>query len=303
MNSLKVLSYSTFFTAILLVTSVARPATQGIEYSKQVPQDEVNLLNEDLSRPLEFTNDLPDLKNILGVSDLKFETLKAWLAERVRYVIADSEDPSDGLSALQQNYVYPNPNVLPELQTPPAGSKQKFQDDLSPQRSGVIMSNVGTNIYINGKKMKSLLGYNFQGPLGSTLIPVKSPRVGILQIGQGLFLKKISDDTNSSVSNSIYRLAILFHEAYHSDGHGKSLGFVHALCPSGPYMNTLSCDRETNGPYTAQAYFIRQAVIPCHDKGLCDDDEAERLAFVGTDALDRVIGDNLADPAPEGVGP
>lgn len=82
----------------------------------------------------------------------------------------------------------------------------------------------------------------------------------------------------------------------------KVWGFPHAVCPKdSPYHDTNSCDRNENGPYSVQGYFLRQAVIACEEEKTCDEDEAERLSFIGTDVMDRVLSDDHWDPAPEGL--
>lgn len=94
------------------------------------------------------------------------------------------------------------------------------------------MTNIGAVLYQTGKDMGDLYSFRMDG-IGSVV--VKSPRTGILKIGSIYFNELYEDDSMSASSlkfiHSLYRMATLFHEARHSDGHGDSLGFFHVKCP------------------------------------------------------------------------
>lgn len=281
---------------------------KDIVFSKSVPRDQIVLLENDLTRPLAFSRDIPILQELLGTRQVTRESVIEWLLQRVSYVIGEGEDFQSLViegSGEGSKYAYANPGVLPTVEIPKSAPPHPVTGpagDGFPQHLGVVMTNVGTNFYIHGKKDGMLMTYPFDSGEEKINIEVKSPRAGILQIGAGLFQTLMNDDDPKALSNSIYRLAILMHEARHSDGNGKTLGFPHAVCPKwSPYHDTNSCDRNADGPYAIEAYFIRAALIACQEQKTCDEDEVERLSFVGVDVMQRILDEKAWDATPEGL--
>jgi len=291
-----------FLALVLFVPTFAW--SRNILYSASIPRDEIELLNTDLVRPMDLVDDIPDFKELLGVGDLSRQSLLGWITERVGYLVAETED-INGL--VSQKYEYQNPGILPEFEIPKGLTEIPLRSspDHLPSRPGVVMSNIGVHIYYRGKEKHTLMDYAFQdslSPSQKTLLAIKSPRVGILQIGKELFSRRINEGDERALSNSIFRLATLFHEAHHSDGKAKSLGFFHALCPKGSdYNNINACDSAANGPYHIEALFIRQAILACQLEKTCSDDEIERLAYIGVDLESRVLSDAIWDGTPEGI--
>ena len=148
------------------------------------------------------------------------------------------------------------------------------------------MSNIGVNLYRIAKKMKSIIGIQLTD---GTFHAITTPRQGIIQIGAGFFMKEMlpNHTLNESHSNSIFRLSTLLHEARHSDGHGKSLGFFHAFCPQGhTYENINACDKNLNGPYSITAASLKSFTHNCKD---CSKTEILILEMRTADAYDRIL--------------
>jgi hypothetical protein len=136
---------------------------------------------------------------------------------------------------------------------------------------------------------------------GSKIVPIDSPRVGIIQVGEGLFLERfrIQPKQIEAPANSIARLGSLFHEARHSDGNGASLGFGHAVCPAGhPYGGQNSCDRNRNGPYSVASAILKILLRECRD---CSVEEKESLRVRILDYSSRIILSTEIAPNPSRV--
>jgi hypothetical protein len=279
-------------------------ANDILSYSTSVPAEQAQRLNADLN--IDWT--LPDdayTKSVLGVGDLSGDSIKQYIASRIHYVVGEKEDMRQNLVLLQNNYSYPNPGVMPdfekpaELPPPPVTAPPPPKPDHVPM---VVMSNVGTGFYFLGKGNGALVGYHFISDSQNIVVPVKSPYAGILKIGAGLFAINMRNPDVNAVSNSIFRISTLMHESHHGDGNSKSLGFAHAICPPGTvYFNMNACDRNSNGPYTVDALFVRQARLKCQADQKCNAAEAEMLAIVATDSFSRVLNLRVLDPKPEGL--
>jgi hypothetical protein len=112
--------------------------------------------------------------------------------------------------------------------------------------------------------------------------------VGILQVKKGLFEKAIQIDPNDKTSraNSLQRLATYFHEARHSDGNRKTLGFTHTECPEGhEYEGEPACDNLHNGSYAIEAFVLLELTKNCR---LCTTGQKEKLKFEVASLLDRI---------------
>ena len=161
----------------------------------------------------------------------------------------------------------------------------------SEEENLTVMTNIGTALYFNGKTKHQLLSFNLAtGFLKSSSILINSPRAGIIQIGAGLFDRRFNINNNNigSVANSINRLGTLFHEARHSDGHGESLGFAHAVCPKGHDLEGLNaCDESLNGSYSVGAKAVNEMIDACQDE--CSARELEILKLTVLDSYNRVL--------------
>jgi hypothetical protein len=214
---------------------------------------------------LPLGNDDARMMEILKVKDLSPATLQGWLEKRVRYIVDNGfELKSAVYEVTDDSFSYPLMDQIPNPNQGFAAADKK----------AVVMSNLGGGVYFALKKyskMKSeetqkpvsvLAGLHIGGEIGD--IKVSSPRVGLLQIGDGLFPSESEFGTSQNLSLGVFRAGTLFHEARHSDGQGKSLAFLHANCPEGhKYADMAACDFSSNGPYTIGAKIQKKLMDQC----------------------------------------
>jgi hypothetical protein len=235
-----------------------------------------------------------DTAELMGIrSRLTGATLGAWLDARVSTILSEDLKLEESLLASRVKPVYPEPNVFPPRETPPApkpgpqapsgGKPGEPADDSKPK---IVMSNLGAGLYMMGKQRSMLLALK---RTDGKIIPVVSPRVGLIQIGEGLFFKKfqVNQEQVQAPANSISRLSTLFHEARHSDGHGVTLAFGHAFCPEGhAYAGYPACDKNLNGPYTIGAQVLKSLAQGCGD---CSVREKTILTALEADSRSRIL--------------
>ncbi len=269
------------FLAVLTVLSCLSSAHAleefgGINFQSSVPADQVTSLKNDL-RYLFTTPVTESDAEFLATTGLSAGTgdhLHNWIYNRVRYIVGESYD-------LQRNF-----RARPKLffKYP----KSPLPDGMSGNSINVVqivMSNLGGAVYLTGKKADVLLGLDMDGDL----VSVKSARTGILQVGSGLFYDGfwINKTDVNAPSNSVSRLGTLFHEARHSDGNGKSTGFLHDICPAGhQYEGHAACEVSGNGSYTVGALSERHMVKNCSS---CTTEEKTILVARIADSFNRVF--------------
>ena len=137
-----------------------------------------------------------------------------------------------------------------------------------------------------GKQSKVLLALK---KTDGSVLPLVSPHRGFIQIGEGLFLPRlrVNPAAQDLPANSVERLSTFFHESRHSDGHGKSLGFTHAICPEGhPYAGYPACDKNLNGPYTVGAQVLKTMAQACGD---CSVKEKTIMKMIEADSRSRIL--------------
>lgn len=210
-----------------------------------------------------------DLKRVMKIEDTTPQSLVRWLDERFKIF-------------LDKDFNY--------------NTQMNFRKKgVSAEKAYVMAANVGTAYYAYGKKNN--FSIDFVVPSYST-VPVSSPRVGIIQEGEGLFHNGESKYSLKRLFFTMTRLSTLFHEARHSDGHDDSLGFFHMQCPAWhSYANLYACDDNTNGPYTVGTKFLYSFVDSCQR---CDSKTRTILQIMAIDSDSRVIGSEDWDDAPEG---
>jgi hypothetical protein len=217
-----------------------------------------------------------DLKEVSGPS------LGEWLRERLHYFVSEAFDPEDAVSMSFEDAHYDKPESMPMLETPSGEST-------GPKPKYTVAQNLSAAIFFTGKFNAVLLQAEVPG-IGQ--IPIRSPRTGIMKIGEGLFKPILGrygwtgTDIDTETSRLI-RLGALFHEARHSDGNGSSLGFFHARCPEGhDYAGRVVCDRSLNGAYAVGGLVERNLLKQC-DKCTVAEKEAHRLYIY--DSFNRII--------------
>jgi hypothetical protein len=271
-------------------------------FSSTVTDKQVAQLRQDLSTNVSLPDE-PKTEKVMGVGSLSDSDLKQWLADRVGYIVGESEKEDSNLVAIQK-YQYPD-KIFPDFEEPanlPKPTPNPHSGGQSEPVPTMVMANVGTSFYYIGKSKGVLVGYKFTSAQGQQVVPMTSPRVGIIKVGEGLFGMLPYEEKPTSIVNVWFRLSTLFHEAHHSDGNKKSLGFPHAVCPTGhPYYNYNACDREINGAYGVEAFLVNQVRKTCMANNTCDAKEAEILGLMVTDSVSRVLAKGLIDPTPEGT--
>ncbi|NOT78385.1 MAG: hypothetical protein HOP07_05215 [Bacteriovoracaceae bacterium] len=257
-------------------------------------RDGINRDLEVLSN-LKFTEETSEeTLKVLGLEKLNSVTAKNWLETRVNYVIEENALSVYKLLVKKTVFVerkgvtFPNADIVPHA--------LEFNAETEAEDEGVtVMSNIGAGLYMAGKKESQVYGLKISK--GFLKKPIKalaeSPRVGIIQIGEGLFHKEltINNENPNAISNSLNRLSTFFHEARHSDGNAKSLAFAHSRCPeSHDYAGVHACDENRNGPYTVGAVMMKELIKSCGDD--CSEREKEMLKIIAIDSLTRVIETN-----------
>lgn len=228
---------------------------------------------------------LPDPQLLAFMRIAKFDgaTVRRWLEDRIQYIVPEDAE-QDKLKALNANYRgYANPD-----QIPPA-----ILDGLNETRGHVVMSNIGAVIYLLGKAKNILFGIT-SDYLGT--IAVTSPRSGVLQVGEGLFL--LPSELPNVVK--IFHLSTLIHESRHGDGNRLTTGFLHEKCVKGEFAGQVACDHNYNGPYEIESMVTKMLAQNC---AKCSAKEMQVLSLLYLDTTSRLIqdaGTKIWDDAPEG---
>lgn len=306
--------------ASLLATTTLTNASD-IVLSKGIKSKLRDNIERDLSAldNLKFKQANPESLKVMGLTSLSAQSASKWLEQRVNYVVDENAisvlkllikkvifveregvtfpnahvipyalDPVNKIPA--QTAITDVPGLWPEIEKDGVVTDKKDSDD--EEKGFVVMSNIGAALYMGGKQQNQVYGMKisrglFKSPLKAL---AESPRVGIIQIGEGLFMKELTlnNQNPNSVANSINRLATFFHEARHSDGNGSSLGFAHSNCPTGhDYAGSAACDENLNGPYTVGATMALEMLKGCEDS--CTEREKEMLKLVVLDSKNRIM--------------
>jgi hypothetical protein len=284
-----------FFTTLsLMICRISY--SQELILSHKVPNDQKKAIQRDIKilSGLSFRA-VPDQKTLDAFETKTFDTkyLTKWLFDRVQVIIEDKSTNEFTINVKDNNWPFENPGLIPTLET----------SNIRPSKNGVVaMSNTGTGLYYLGKSQNNLL--EIEVPTSwknKVVVPITSPRAGIIKIGKGLFQRSMKLDrrNDNAKSNSLMRLAIFFHEARHSDGNGESMGFYHGICPKGhTYEGHSACDRTTNGAYTIGSQMLKEFLKNCSD---CSETEKEILRLKYLDNLGRIFKDAVpVDAKPEG---
>lgn len=282
--------YISLFIVLFSVSGPAATATNTFQYGSDVPRSQSNLLESDilLLDNIQFRELDPEFYKVTDIdrSLSRGSDLLGWLKERVRYVVGEKFVPYDKRYVERESYSFDLPQILPDF-----GSSDLMQ--VSPYQysaAQIIMMNIGPVDYYLGKKAGKLYGLKISG-VGK--VPVSSPRVGIVQVGPGLF-KVPKDGKATDYDVRMERLNTLLHEARHSDGRGVHLGMMHAKCPMGhPYSGYFACDFNLNGPYSVGAQMGKALTENCTD---CTVAHKEKMRLSYLDSFSRVIKEKRKMP-------
>lgn len=265
----------------LLCTSLSAFSAEqfgGISFHSSVPKTQINLLKKDLkyiySSPVLLQD--KELKQVFGITNSEGPSLHNWLINRVKYIVGES-------------YQFGGQNIVPG--SPffrfPSTPLPDMKNGLSESSIKTVMINMGTAMYNAGKEQNFLFGARFD----NINIYATSPRLGLIQVGEGLFDPTFALNKDpAATSNSISRLSTLFHEARHSDGNGKSTGFGHIMCPEDhPYNGFYACEKSSNGSYKVGALSTRQLYLNCYS---CSNEEKYILELKIADSFSRILNQN-----------
>lgn len=269
----------------------------SLVFSSAVPKKHKQQILNDLEvlKNLDFSNNEKDLQTLkmMGLETLDAESLEEWLSERMKFIVTDKAfkffkiSLNKKIKTEREDVDYPNPQLPSVLK-----SQSEFENTEEDGESYTVMTNIGAAIYLDGKKERRIYRMNLStGLFRSETITIDSPRVGIIQIGEGLFDRRfnINNSNPSAVSNGLHRLGVFFHEARHSDGHGESLAFVHTICPKGhDYEGLAACDSTPNGAYGVSAGVVKELLNTCNDE-LCTEREREILRLTILDSENRIL--------------
>lgn len=271
----------------LLFIQVAQSA-DTLVFSEKVKRSHKKAIKNDLKwfKSLKFKNQAdPRTLAILELESLNRQTLEKWLFERVQYIFDRKEltefDLNRRLEVERPLYEYPFGDVFP--------SEILGNNYIDSRSNGTVMTNVGTGLYLSGKIEQTLLSLKMKDDQkNERKIIINTPRQGLVRLGKAFWLGA-SHRERENVEYKALRMANLFHEARHSDGHGESLGFLHSICPEGhDFEGERACDSSTNGPYSVDAYLTYEMAFNCNE---CDIEVREILKIRVLDSLSRVISD------------
>lgn len=205
-----------------------------------------------------------------------------WINARAKIILnAEHELSENTIVSLDFNY---SNKILPISNDgflPPS-----LMQEVQSRSKAILMLNVGAAIYSSGKATGDRKGLQVDG---QGLIPINSPRVGIIQAGDLFFdpVKLGTSNVASRLVGSLFRLSTLWHEARHSDGREQSLSFAHAACPKGhPYAGYRACDTAVNGPYYLGSLVLNLAARSCTD---CTAGDRDALKILANDVELRVL--------------
>lgn len=265
----------------MILAACARPVS--FQYDSSVPQEQQDLLNHDLDvlNSVDLPPGTPQDLQTAGIDSFQKSSVNKWLSDRTKIIVGESF----------------NSNTPAAPYAPASGPPVLFSHYGIDASNGVktVMTNIGASFYLDGKEKSAFYEMDV---VGESLI-VKTPRVGVEQIGEALFsTNRLNGSPSNSMAASMLRLATLFHEARHSDGNGAHAAFPHTQCPSGKYAGYYACETYANGAYSVQAVFATKFYQTCSD---CSPAELQALLLVLADYKSRILpGATYKDPTPEG---
>ena len=270
-----------FLLVSALTMAFTGAARAEINFASGVPASQKKMLAQDMfylaNQPYPSDAKLMQLMRLGGNDGL---TILNWVDNRMSRIIPEDFNLESSIAVVSQSYFPPdteNPVIPTVVKTPdaPTGGTGPVVK--------TVMTNVGGAIYVSGKMNHMLFGINVDGKR----IDVTSPRIGIFKVGAGLFdSKTLLGLEPESIVSRFFRLSTLIHEARHSDGHGASAGFLHAVCPAGHRLEGYAgCDANSNGPYSIEGQFLKVAIQNCKD---CQPGDLEMLNKLAADSFGRV---------------
>lgn len=225
----------------------------GVTLDSSVPQEERDLIDLDLANLYSLNLNAVEAGDlqVIGVGSFSGPEMASWFRTRVNFIVGETFDYNESYDVAGNQYY--RPQIYASTQS---------VDELFEQNSLItIMVNLGAALYRFGKEQNQILTLD----VGGKQIYLKSPRVGVIQIGEGLFTAwAVRGTPRDTLANSLIRLSVFFHEGRHSDGNGSNVTFPHAKCPTGhDYAGNFSCDNSTNGPYAVDSVMLKNLKNAC----------------------------------------
>lgn len=247
----------------------------GIYLDSSIPSDQIQLLKNDFTYLYNNKSEQVDseFQLMAELPQVDGPHMYNWIYNRTKYIVGEDYSMTGRNLVKKKGYVFPSTPVPPSV-------TNRMQSYVGT----IIMYNAGAELYLTGKLEKTLKGLW----LDRKEVFATSPRVGILQIGEGLFAERflVNKDKNSE-ANKIKRLGTIFHEARHGDGHSEHIGFIHTDCPSGHILSGLAaCENYSNGSYALEAVALKNLVLNCTT---CSIEDNTKLTAAIADSVSRVI--------------
>ena len=248
----------------------------GIYLDSSLPASQLRTIKDDLTYL--YTNPIkefdPEFQTMAELNTVDGPHMYNWIYNRVKYILGQEYQMKG------RNLVNKKGHVFPATPLPPSVTRRTNQSLVGL----IIMYNVGAELYLTGKRDNILNGIK----LDNQSVFAPSPRVGIVQVGEGLFLERLLVNKDpSSEANKIKRLGTIFHESRHGDGHSEHIGFIHADCPPGHSMSGFAaCESYGNGSYSLEAFATKTLLLNCLT---CSNEDKTKLAATIADSFSRVI--------------
>jgi hypothetical protein len=291
----------------LLLISTLLSSAHAMRYSTQITEANVDTIKDDLDYLKSFSNKNKTnifFQNIFKIDTFDGAKLSTWLNERLSYIVAADYDPIRDMNYSIIGKVEKSKLASPVSRNTIIGYEELYQAP-DEDKAFVVMSNVGTSLYMIGLKYKYLLGTKLETySMGVEGIVIDSPRVGIAKIGEGLFRKRFSaeqkikynldEDTVKRISRGA-RITTYLHEARHSDGSGENLGMGHSKCPTKhDYAGHYACEDSVNGPYGINAAVNFENYANCIEES-CTEIEQTYSEILLADSCSRIVQSDVTD--------
>lgn len=323
-SALRIISLTSIMSACF---SAEVQAAVEIKYSAGVSEKHRQLLSVDLARigTIRFSDSTGEVRRILKLPDMNGPSLEAWLQQRAQYII-DEKHPLNGLTLFALAAMeYPAAPVegpssfstptrknfsgvdgvlqvssqegsggggSPSTQSSAEPPNEQSEEQVEESGPTIVMGNIGAALYMAGRANKILVGFSM---MGQGLVPIQSPRVGLFQVGRGMFMplsSRWAPEVIEDFVHSMFRIDTLFHEARHSDGNVRGgpqqLGFAHEVCPDGhEFAGFPACDLPSNGPYRIGSLILKAAIEGCGPN--CTTRDTEILTLLYADSMSRIL--------------
>jgi hypothetical protein len=217
-----------------------------------------------------------------------------YMDDRVNYIVPELDDLSSRIK-------------LGWFSLPSDGSNSSSDPTASDKRAVTMALNIGFALWMANEANPLPINLNFQ--IGGTSVPLTSPRVGIVELGQGYTMAQTPRGTKIT---PVIRTTTLVHEARHSDctgGLGENdlaelkagqipddheCGHMHVNCPAGhPLSGLPACDDLPWGAYSIEGVFAASLGANCAN---CTEDEKQQALAAAADAFSRVtVIDGMLD--------